>query len=255
MKSAGIRYTMLIIVFLLISAFVLTPSTAVSENLDTLPAERLQTVVTGGLLYDKWWKELGIAKPASIHPSYPEIGKKRGTSTWRCKECHGWDYKGSKGAYGRGGHYTGIRGIRVAAGTPEKRVTAILRNKSHQFDRLPQRALQAIAAFVVYGQVDMDKYIDRASKKAKGDKASGGRLFQTICARCHGADGTLLNFSGDPKNPEYIGTVATRNPWETLHKIRYGQPGEQMPSMLALSLEQQLAILAYTQTLPLRRHQ
>ncbi len=250
MKFAGMRHSIMLFFSLLIASFLVVPGSAVSENLDTMSAERLQTVVEGGLLYDKWWKELGIAKPKMTHPSYPESGRKQGASTWRCKECHGWDYSGKTGAYGKGSHYTGIRGIRASAGTTEKRVTAILRNKTHRFDRLPRRALQAVATFVVYGQVDMDRSIDRDSGKAKGDTAAGGRLYRTICIRCHGADGKLLNFSGDAKNPEYVGTVAARNPWEALHKIRFGHPGAQMPSLLALSIEQQVGVLAYTQRLP-----
>ena len=50
--------------------------------------------------------------------------------------------------------------------------------------------------------------------------------------------------------PEFIGTVASDNPWETLHKIRNGQPGIPMPSLGVLDLKDQLDILAYTQTLP-----
>ena len=74
----------------------------------------------------------------------------------------------------------------------------------------------------------MDDYIDSATKKAKGNVANGERIFQTVCARCHGSDGKLINFKSPPK-AEYIGTVASDNPWETLHKIRMGQPAVPMP--------------------------
>jgi thiosulfate dehydrogenase len=32
-------------------------------------------------------------EPQGTHPSYPKAGKKTGAGTWRCKECHGWDYE------------------------------------------------------------------------------------------------------------------------------------------------------------------
>jgi thiosulfate dehydrogenase len=72
---------------------------------------------------------------------------------------------------------------------------------------------------------------------------------QTTCAICHGADGKEINFK-DEQKPEFIGTVATENPWETLHKLRMGQPGVPMISMLAFDLQTHVDILAYTQTLP-----
>jgi thiosulfate dehydrogenase len=58
-----------------------------------------------------------------------------------------------------------------------------------------------------------------------------------------------LNF-GTPKDPEYIGTVASENPWEALHKIRMGQPGVPMISMLAFDIRDHVDTLAYAQTLP-----
>jgi len=74
-------------------------------------------IAEGGRLYDKWWSELELKEPRETHPAYPTIGKKRDASTWRCKECHGWDYKGKDGAYGKGSHFTGIPEIRSYVGT------------------------------------------------------------------------------------------------------------------------------------------
>ena len=56
------------------------------------------SVARGGQLYDKWWAVLGHDKPKQTHPAYPAEGKQKGDSTWRCKECHGWDYRGADGA-------------------------------------------------------------------------------------------------------------------------------------------------------------
>ena len=178
------------------------------------------------------------------------MGKKKGTSTWRCKECHGWDYKGKRGAYRKGSHFSGIPGIRNMAGASEQEVVAVLKDDTHQFGGLmPQDALEKLALFVSKGQLDNDEYIDRSTKKVRGNVANGARIYQTICAACHGADGSELNF-GDKDAPKFVGTVARSNPWETLHKMRMGQPGEEMPSMLAYSIQDIIDTLAYTLTLP-----
>jgi thiosulfate dehydrogenase len=209
------------------------------------------TIARGGLLYDKWYAVLEHDPPDRTHPAYPAAGKQKGGSTWRCKECHGWDYKGVDGAYGKGSHYTGIKGIRAYVGTPIAAVEAIIRNDTHGYteDMIPDSAVTKLALFVSLGQVDMDQYIDRATKTARGNVERGARFYQTICAVCHGFEGKAINFK-DEEKPEYIGTVGNANPWETLHKIRNGQPGVGMVALGALSIQDQVDILAYTQTLP-----
>jgi thiosulfate dehydrogenase len=64
---------------------------------------------------------------------------------------------------------------------------------------------------------------------------------------CHGADGKTIDF-GDG---EGVGDLARDNPWETLHKIRFGHPGSSMPSAVdnGLSVDDQVDILTYSQTL------
>ena len=64
----------------------------------------------GGLLYDKWAKVRNLETTGN-HPLYPALGKKKGGDTFRCKECHGWDYIGKDGRYSKGSHYTGIKGL------------------------------------------------------------------------------------------------------------------------------------------------
>ena len=213
-------------------------------------AKHLVSITKGGLLYDKWYEQLGVDAPKKTHPLYPAAGKKKGSTTWRCKECHGWDYKGSHGAYRKGSHFTGITGIRDMTHSSLDEIIAILKDKKHGYGGLiPDDGLRNLAHFVAHGQIDMDKFIDRGSKRALGDPKRGERIFQTTCVRCHGTDGKEINFK-TPEKPEYVGTVANANPWETLHKIRNGQPGVQMISMAAFDDQTHADILAYTQTLP-----
>ena len=208
-------------------------------------------IARGGLLYDNWYAVMEQDPPPATHPAYPAAGKKSGAATWRCKECHGWDYKGAEGAYGQGSHFTGIPGIRAMAGADPAAIAAVIRNDTHRFTvvMIPAKALDKLALFVSGGQLDMDRYIDPATKKARGSAARGARFYQTICAVCHGFDGRAIQFSDEAK-PEFIGTVAQENPWETLHKIRNGQPGVSMVALGALGVQTQVDILAYTQTLP-----
>src|SRR3990170_8788091 len=62
----------------------------------------------GGRLYDTWWKEADVAEPISDQPLWASqtTNTRSGPDTWRCKECHGWDYLGAAGAYGSGAHLT-----------------------------------------------------------------------------------------------------------------------------------------------------
>jgi thiosulfate dehydrogenase len=212
------------------------------------------SIARGGRLYDKWWKVAGTVQPKQAQPAYPATGKykAKGGADWRCKECHGWDYRGKDGIYGKGGHFTGIKGIQGAMNMAPAKVMAVLTDKNHGLGGLMgQDDLRDLAMFVSKGQLDMAKYIDPATKKVKGNKAKGEPIFNTVCANCHGLDGTrdedgkMLASDSEP-----LGLVANDNPWEALHKIRNGQPAEHMPALRAFDTQIALDILAHMQTLP-----
>ncbi len=208
----------------------------------------------GGKIYDNWASTLNIKAPSDTHRAYPATGKKQGAATWRCKECHGWDYQGRDGGYSKGSHFTGIKGVSHMVGKPLTDIKKIVRNKIHGYSKamISDKSLEYLAFFVSQGQVDMSKYIDLKSKSVKGDAPRGARFFQTICAVCHGLDGRQINFHPGRKQPEYVGTVASHNPWEIFHKIRNGQPGAAMISLRALSIQDQVDIIAYTKTLAIK---
>jgi thiosulfate dehydrogenase len=210
----------------------------------------------GGLLYDKWWKALGIDEPTGDHPLWAAqtTNERSGDDTWRCKECHGWDYQGADGAYGSGSHFTGFPGVLGAMDYSAEELTAQLdgtNNPAHDFSAyLDADAFAALVAFLQSGTVDMSLYVNYDDKSAIGDAAAGQPLYESTCSACHGADGTMLNF-GDESEPEYLGDLGRGNPWETLHKAANGQPGSSMPSGRALgwSWEDLANVLAYIQTL------
>lgn len=207
-------------------------------------AEEASAIARGGRLYDKWFQESKAAKPGDDHPSYPVKGGKYGKDTsWRCKECHGWDYKGKDGAYAKGGHATGIKGITGAAGRDPGAIAAILRDKVHGYSeaQIPAKDATDLALFVSKGQVDTAKFI--ADGKPKGDGAKGEAYYNTMCAGCHGVDGKKITTG------PALGSVAD-NPYEMLHKVMNGQPGEPMPSLRALDPQISVDIVVHLQTLP-----
>ena len=212
----------------------------------------------GGLLFDEWWEVLGVDAPTDDHPLWatrPDTtsNTRTGSDTWRCKECHGWDYKGVDGAYSSGSHSTGIAGIFGTAATAQEVFDNV--KTSHGFGDagLADADIWDLTKFVLEGLVDTDDVID-ADGAFTGDATNGETLYTTglggalACSICHGADGRTLDFGGG----EFVGTVAFDNPWEFLHKVRFGQPGTSMPGSVTdgASIDDVVDLSTYSQTLP-----
>lgn len=209
------------------------------------------TIMSAGRLYDNWYSSLDKDKPKATHPAWPASNtKKKGAVTWRCKSCHGWDFRGKDGKYASGSYKTGITGIRGMVGAKPAEVVAILRDKTHGYttDMIPDDAAMRLGFFVSKGQYKITKWVsDDGVVKGKPEK--GKAVFQTVCAACHGFDGKSLNW-GDDKEPGYVGTEANANPWEVMAKIRHGHPGVEMVGLAAFPMKTAADVLAYTKTLP-----
>lgn len=213
-------------------------------------------VVDGGLLYDKWWTAAGVAEPTGDQPLWAtqSTNERSGPDTWRCKECHGWDYQGADGAYGSGSHFTGFTGVFAARGQTAEELTTVLTSGDHDFSMLSDDAIASLVAFLQEGQADYGQFIADDKTVIGADVANGEELYRRSCASCHGSTGQTINFGNDDE-PEFVGTLALDNPWETFHKARFGHPGSdpEMPSTLALgwSLGDVRDVVAFAQTLPL----
>lgn len=205
----------------------------------------------GGQLYDNWMAATLHDRPTTEHPAYPAKGTKRGYATWRCKECHGWDYKGKDGAYRYGSHRTDVIGVRGVIGMDPLEIQKIIMNETHAYteEQLPHAVQEMLSYFLSKGQIDTDLHIDPKSKKALGNIENGARLYQELCVTCHGYDGVKINFASQ-KYPAYVGTVCAGNPWLALHRIRFGQPGVGMVALTHMEIASVVDILAYCQTLP-----
>jgi len=223
----------------------------------TEPPQITGNPARGGQLYDEWWQVLEAEAPTGDQPLWATqtTNTRSGGDTWRCKECHGWDYKGTDGAYGSGSsHFTGFPGLMNATTMTEAELSEWLtgvKNPDHDFSTyLGEAQISMLAAFIQEGIVDRSPFIG-ADKTVNGDAEHGKSLFLSTCTRCHGEDGKEINF-GDASEPEFLGTVASDNPWEFFHKGSFGQPGTHMPASLNFgwTLQDIADLLAFAQSLP-----
>ncbi len=239
------------------------------------PAYVLADSVRGGLMYDRWWKETRVPQPVGDHPLYPAIGLKAGAATFRCKECHGWDYRGADGAYGSGSHFTGIVGVAGTSRTPQELFDLLTADPNvvpggHDMDAFGMserdiwdviKMVREDVMFTCSGgldagrlcrtDVECDGGICDGNTAVAGNPAVGQGWFDNLCQSCHGLDGQELNF-GTVGDPEYLGTVANSNAPEFLHVVRFGHAGFPMPSFQLVGFDKQVFadILTYAATLP-----
>ena len=120
----------------------------------------------------------------------------------------------------------------------------------HDFSTtLSAQAVEDLADFLKYGQLNHALYIDYSTKTPiSADATNGQALYQQVCSTCHGTDGRLILFGGE----DGVGNIADSNPWEFIHKVRAGQPGTAMPSAIedGWSIQDVIDVLEYSQTLP-----
>lgn len=212
--------------------------------------------IRGGLLYNDWMSGLGVDVPATDQALWATqtTNTRTGKDTWRCKECHGWDYLGKDGAYGSGSHATGFVGVIQVFGADPYEILAALKgatNPGHDFSTvMDDQALTDIALFVSEDIIDSASFIDADNKAVGGNLENGKVIYDQYCASCHGAEGTAINF-GNAAAPVYVGPKSLDNPWEVVHKSRFGISGE-MPALAVVTNEMQdyIDLLAYAQSLP-----
>ena len=229
---------------------------------DHLPSDQIERmrITRGGQLYDNWWQTtLDTKKPKDNHPLWKEQGKNQrdGYQTYRCKECHGWDYFGKKGAYGNNSHNTGFKGVlqfsHLKSPTEIEASLKGLTNTNHDYSRiLGNEEIADLVLFLKKGLIDTTEMISKNGTFVGGSVEEGLVLYEKSCLReCHGRFGTIINFGTESK-PEFLGTVADKNPWEFVHKLRFGQPGTKMPAavMNQWSEDDIFNLLAFSQTLP-----
>ncbi len=222
-------------------------------------------LVRGGKLYDRWWAVNGADEPNDTNPSYPteenamfKDPPRSGSETWRCKECHGWDYLGVDGFYGPpSSHFTGIAGILGASADAPEALFDIIADgitgptpmTGYTADQLSDDDIWDLVKFIKEGLIDDRNFIDyETNQPIDADLVNGKARFDSVCAACHGLGGNALEFEPG----ECIREVASDNPVEFFHKVRFGQPGTAMPSSIesGWATEEVADVLGYAQTLP-----
>ncbi len=201
-----------------------------------MKAAQSDDVTAGGRLYDKWFAALNVPAPEGNHPIWERqtSNTRSGAETWRCAECHGWDYKGSAGAYAAGSHFTGFPGVITLADdlSAEEIVGHLQGSKdpSHDFSAyLDESSMKQLAAFLKDGLLDADAFIDPVTLRVRdANLKNGEKLYSSVCAACHGTDGKTIVFRSEGVD-EYLGTIAARDPYRFLHRTRFGVAGTSMP--------------------------
>ena len=221
-------------------------------------------IAIGGRLYDTWWSASDLSpaptKPTSTHPIWLQTGNVvTGEATWRCKSCHGYDYAGAQGFYGRPENtfFTGITGIVTGptTGLPTLqdkvaifdfiKIGTTAANLPHDFGAVLSDAdIYNLTLFVVTMQQEMttgkapNNLIDFNGLTVGGMEDMGKTLYirpktEGGCgeAACHQADGRGRDFvDGDLTTlpNSYVDTEAQNDPWKVLHKVRFGNSGTPM---------------------------
>lgn len=226
-------------------------------------------LVRGARLFDNWMKEkrLTLTTP---NPGYALTqGKSTSvTASWRCNECHGWDYRGKDGAYATGSHFTGVIGVLDARADPPEEVFDTVRNgvegkamTAFGKQQFSDADIWDLAKFLREGTIDLKANTDATGNLVGGDAVAGKVLYEQglpgtdyyqTCAYCHGTDGRRVNFHTAPQAPEYLGTV-TDSPAQFVHHVRFGYAGGNvMPAHhdRGWTVKNVLDVLAYAETLP-----
>lgn len=203
----------------------------------------------GGRLYDNHWFIIGQQPPSGRHPQFPDELDVEPPETWRCVSCHGWDYRGANGQLGKVSQSPIFKNLDGVQGQDPTLISSKLRRGLHGSITmaLPQDLLLALAEFLSEGQHDMSDFID-SDGHGRGDPMQGKDIFEGVCQRCHGENGTAPIY-GEIGDRSSLGWIIRNRPEQAVHKIRNGVPQADMVSLRFLDAKDLAGLIAYLQTL------
>lgn len=110
-----------------------------------------------------------------------------------------------------------FKGLGHLVGKNPRIVETAIRDKVHGYtaEQISNEVLKRLAISVTRGQYDIDHFVEHRTSRALGNASLGERIFQNVCAACHGFDGKAINVKTED-NPEFIGSVSIAIPCEAL---------------------------------------
>lgn len=219
----------------------------------------------GGRLYAAWDIVLGVELPIESHQLWVYEDELT-PSSWRCVNCHDWDYQGKRIRVFEEEEVDGD----LSVGDPvELEYPSLLsmfadseediikwldgtNSRDHDFSRyLSPEAMLDLSAFLSAGVIAPNLVADPNSGVVSGSSALGEDLYKQGCRECHGPEGAKINF-GTISQPWFLGNVGASNPWRAAHIVRFGHTKGEFDSTgnLGWSFNQQIDLLAYLQILP-----
>ena len=224
--------------------------------------------IIGGRLYDKFWaSETGWDQS---DPNLTTFNSS--SNFFRCKQCHAWDRLGSAASYISRAPSTSRPNVSslnlkqaAASMTQQELFDAIKRSTGRRSlsadlstydpatnptvgDQMPDYSEfmedgpiwdlvlflqeQAIDTDVLYTGSTTGTYptgsITYSNIGMGGNAANGDATYAAGCTACHGADGTLILVDGSFS----VGSFLRAKPYEMQHKVKFGQLGTGMGSLV-----------------------
>lgn len=224
--------------------------------------------INGGTMYDKFWTpETGWNQGDPNLSTFSNF-----SNFFRCKQCHAWDRLGNAASYiGRAPSTTrpNVTSLNLkqitASMTPQELFDALWSSTGRRSvsadlstydpatnatvgDQMPdlseimtEAQVWDLVKFLKEEANDTDLLYDSNTSGTYptgsitysnigvgGDATNGDAIYAAECAGCHGADGTAIVVDG-----EYtVGSFLRAKPYETQHKVKFGQPGTMMGSLV-----------------------
>ena len=216
-------FIMILILLVIVVSFTQVNVSAESNH------QEINPVSLGAQIYDDWTSVVKDAPlPVGNHPIWSRQTNSTisGIETWRCVNCHGWDYQGKEGAFGFGPYSTGFPSILEASSESSTYLVGALSggdDAQHDFSSLmSEEELESVVSFIQTGVIDDNEYIDIFTRKViNGNLSNGKEKYKAACASCHGEDGTQATFRYEGREVA-LGTLAVQDPWRFLHRTRFG---------------------------------
>lgn len=214
----------------------------------------------GGRLYDNLFVSLKTPLPKIMKDKNGEVIENTGHD-FRCKNCHGWDYKGNEGIYGpdyqNKPYAASVNLIQLKKDdnlSLKKIMDSVLNGHGIGMpvysEFLNEKQAKLIAEFLVTNAHDSSYYFDLKTNKTNKyeltlvnleNKEKASVNYTKHCESCHGKNGAkFLLHDG-----EYtLGSHSRQKAYEDHHKIQNGSPGSDMMGYLN-SKEDILGMLGY----------